>query len=217
MPVPNSATLQWAQRVLEGLNATPTATNMKLASGWIVAEHGWAWNGSGNNPLNTTWKLPGSTNFNNLGNGEGVQNYPSIQEGLQATIDTLTQQSPSFSTLVEGLRNADYNLFFSAQGMQELDTWGTAGPYCKSVVDSVTGIPTQYLHAAGQAGAGATVEAGPILQRFFSDINTGANDLANLLGLNQFIKPGANTKSIIVGAGVAALILWLIAEGADNA
>ena len=211
MATPNAATLQWAQWILEALGAVRTQTNMKIMVGWIVGEHGWQWNGAGNNPMNTTLHEAGSTNFNSV----GVQSYPSVQEGVRATVSTLEQNSPSYATLVTALKNSDYNLFFSPQGTAELNAWGgsdTYAGYIKSVVDSVGTIPEQYLKASG-----VTVDAGPVLQKLFSELDTGANDLANLLGLNKFIKPGANTKSIIVGAGIAALILWLIAEGASDA
>lgn len=42
-----------------------------------------------NNPFNTTQKMPRSWNYNDLGDGIGVQNYASAQEGLEAMMKTL--------------------------------------------------------------------------------------------------------------------------------
>jgi hypothetical protein len=73
---------------------------LKTALGIHVSDHGFwlAWmlaesgtepcNGSSGahwNPLNTTWREPGSTNYNSA----GVQNYPTEQAGIYATASTL--------------------------------------------------------------------------------------------------------------------------------
>lgn len=217
MPVPNNTTLTWAGRIIDALNAPRTAVNMKMMAGWIVGEHGWTWNGSGNNPLNTVKTMPGSTAINNLGGGIGVQSFPTVAEGVTATIDVLHQTNPSYGTLVQGLANSDMNLFFSPQGTKELEAWGgsaTYPGYIKSVVDSVSAIPSQYLTAHAATGGNT---AASVLESFYQDLNKGTTDLAHLLGVNQFIKPGATTANMIFGAFVAAVILALITEGADNA
>ena len=53
---------------------------------WFGAESGWGSKGAQNNPWNTTQAAPGTTDFNQA----GVKNYPSYAEGLQATVETLT-------------------------------------------------------------------------------------------------------------------------------
>lgn len=43
------------------------------------------------NAINTEWKLPGSTFYNHTSENEGVQNYLSQPQGVQATIESLDQ------------------------------------------------------------------------------------------------------------------------------
>lgn len=56
---------------------------------WMLAESGTepcdGHSGAAWNPLNTTWRTPGSTSYNSV----GVQNYHSADEGIGATVRTL--------------------------------------------------------------------------------------------------------------------------------
>lgn len=82
----------WKEKLLAGLGAPRTSENMRFLDAWATAEGGAAqWN-----PLNTTWKLPGSWDYNS----SGVQNFPRPQWGIYATGLTLTQ--PASGTLTYG-------------------------------------------------------------------------------------------------------------------
>lgn len=72
---------QWADAFLSYLGYTITPTNEAEVVAWEERESGGV--GSYNNPLNTTLKMPGSwgVNFNN---GQPVQGYPTMMEGIQA-------------------------------------------------------------------------------------------------------------------------------------
>jgi hypothetical protein len=72
---------QFAAAVLSGIGAPATGANVRSIESWIGREGG----GGANNPLNTTYPLGGATSFNSV----GVKNYPSAQDGIQATVDTL--------------------------------------------------------------------------------------------------------------------------------
>lgn len=104
----------------------PGHHNLWALVAWMAAE-----GGSGDNPppqarwnpLNTTWRLPGSTDFNWV----GVQNYPTETDGLDATLRTLRQTEPELRFV------AIHNHL--AAGMPARDTllcversaWGTGG------------------------------------------------------------------------------------------
>jgi hypothetical protein len=79
----------FAKALLNGINAPITDNNMQAIIAWEALEGGHYSNDARYNPLNTTWKMPGSKNFNNLGNGVGVQSYVSWDQGLDATLKTI--------------------------------------------------------------------------------------------------------------------------------
>jgi len=79
----------FAKALLNGLNAPINDNNIQAIIAWEALEGGHYSNDARYNPLNTTWKMPGSKNFNNLGNGVGVQSYVSWDQGLDATLKTI--------------------------------------------------------------------------------------------------------------------------------
>jgi hypothetical protein len=71
----------WAEMLLRALGASPCRSNLVVVVAWQVAESTQAaWN-----PLATTHRMPGSTDFNWV----GVQNFRSLEQGLQATVETI--------------------------------------------------------------------------------------------------------------------------------
>jgi hypothetical protein len=81
------------------LNAKVSPENLRLLSAWARVEGGAAVM----NPLNTTYGLPGSTHYNEL----GVRNYrgatdPRAVEGIVATALTLTYRPAAGSPLRYG-------------------------------------------------------------------------------------------------------------------
>lgn len=87
--------------VTADLGAPATKANLASMAAWAAREGCWGCVGA-NNPLDTTLPGPGSWNFNNLGGGAGVQNYPTASEGAQATASTLLGGYPS---VVSALRS----------------------------------------------------------------------------------------------------------------
>ena len=204
----------WARAIVDALGATPTNANMRLLAAWIGGEHGWQWNGTqnaSNNPLDTALKVSGSHNLS--GNSASVQVYPDMATGLKATIDTLHQTNPSYATIVRAIKNSDLTLLSSPNGQKELDTWGGSAGYAQYLLDSllpsVPNPPSSYL------ASGTVAKASGVLAKLETDLKSGAGELNTLLGLNQFIKPGANTSTLITGAVVAAIVLVLISGAVD--
>src|SRR6516162_9106707 len=89
----------WQQQVLQGVGAPITPANMQFVNAWQQAEGGTA----ANNPFNTTQTMPGSSFYNQLGGGIGVQSYGSPQQGIQATIRTL--QNGNYGNILSALRS----------------------------------------------------------------------------------------------------------------
>jgi cell wall-associated NlpC family hydrolase len=72
----------WQVQILHGLGAPVTQDNLTFLNAWTKAEGGSA----SNNPFNTTQQAPGASTYNSV----GVRNYGSPQQGISATIQTLT-------------------------------------------------------------------------------------------------------------------------------
>ena len=84
-----------------------------------------------NNPLNTTMHMPGSTRFNSA----DVQNYPSAEVGIEATVKTLKLRGHGYEKIVKRLReNAPALKIIEAVGESD---WGTAGGLVFDVLDDI--------------------------------------------------------------------------------
>lgn len=108
-------------KLLENLGAKPTEENLKFLYAWRQAEG----KAGKYNPFNTTWELPGSTDFNSV----GVKNYKSLEDGMIATIKTL--KNGRYSCIVNGLRN-DIGAAEIAR-CESLKTWGTGNLVAKVI------------------------------------------------------------------------------------
>lgn len=68
-------------RLLDELQAPKTLHTRRFGLAWMQTEG----DAAKFNPMNTTLKMPGSTQFNSV----GVQNYPDLATGVEATRRTL--------------------------------------------------------------------------------------------------------------------------------
>lgn len=113
---------QWRQRVLAIVNGHGWDTgqfapeSLRLLAAWAQAEGGNArWN-----PLNTTFRLPGSTDYNSA----GVQSYFRPTEGVCATALTLVNghYNGILGDLQNGTKTAEQIVSDRAA---QFETWGT--------------------------------------------------------------------------------------------
>jgi hypothetical protein len=99
----------WARAVLSGLGATATTENVAGLLAWMTNEGGHWQNSAGYNPLNTTYKMSGSTLMDpGPGRDHGVRHYNNWQQGIDATIKTLTgaqADKRGYTTIVDLLRS----------------------------------------------------------------------------------------------------------------
>jgi hypothetical protein len=109
-----SGSTNFAKGVLTGIGAPITAANIRSIILWIHREGG----GGTNNPLNTTEKEPGSTDFNSV----DVQNYRSATQGVNATITTL--ENGNYNDIVSALHSGKGLMGRSFTG---LSTWSGGG------------------------------------------------------------------------------------------
>ena len=78
----------WAALLVSKLGAPQCQDNLTALVAWQVAEG----TAAAHNPLATTHDMPGATAFNSV----GVRNFPSLEVGLQATVETLRLPVPSY-------------------------------------------------------------------------------------------------------------------------
>lgn len=110
-----SSDQEFYELMLKKLGAPVTNENLKFLLAWRQAE-----GKSGQfNPFNTTHKLNDSTDFNSV----GVQNYQSLDDGMYATLKTLT--NGKYNCIINGLIN-DIGASEIAK-CPSLEVWGTGG------------------------------------------------------------------------------------------
>ena len=88
---------QWAKDVLTKLGMPVTSENVKAMNAWAQAEGTQA----RFNPIATTQRMPGTTNFNSV----GVKNYSSYEDGVDATVTTLT--NGRYANILSALRGGN--------------------------------------------------------------------------------------------------------------
>jgi hypothetical protein len=107
----------WAQRLLGLLGVPVTDANTSAIVAWEQAEGGHWGNPDRFNPLNTTMGEPGAVSTNSA----GVKAYTSWDQGLTATVSTLT--NGAYAGVLDALRRGD-----SAQSVVSAvvrSPWGT--------------------------------------------------------------------------------------------
>ena len=137
------------KEILECVGAPITKDNMLFLYAWRQSEGGEATN----NPFNTTKKMEGATLYGK--NAAGVKNYPTVQDGINATCETL--KLGYYTDIVDGLKN-DVGLYKLSR-MSSIDKWGTG----KLLADVADG----YLN-------GSTPKPKPIMKGDFSQGKTTA-------------------------------------------
>lgn len=143
-----------------------------------------------NNPLDSSLKEPGSTNYNSA----GVQNYPTISSGIKANASTLSE--PQYRILKQAIVKGSVKEFFSKQGVGEMKTYGgfasnaSALKYAKGVASDYTAITggTSPLAGVGsvdtsigKVGSNAAQSVGSAVASFFSTSKSAILTIAGII------------------------------------
>jgi hypothetical protein len=104
----------WATQLLTAMGAPVTDSNINALTTWQSREGGHWNNSAAYNPLNTTLDMGGSESMNSV----GVKRYTSWDQGIQATLQTLTGKNADargYSAIVNALKSgADTATILSA-------------------------------------------------------------------------------------------------------
>lgn len=153
---PTKSETEWASSLLTGLNVPITENNIKAISTWMRFESGAKTPlGSWNNPLNTTYELPNSVSMNS----HGVKAYQTTDEGLQATIATLTGKNSGprgYDNIISLLKPGNVSLDTFAAGVNQ-SSWGT------------------HIHGGGTTGYGAAVPSPTVASTSNKTVNVTLN------------------------------------------
>jgi hypothetical protein len=128
---------KWATLLLPRLSAPVCRENLVAVVAWEAAEYTKArWN-----PLATTKSMPGASAYN----GVGVRNYVSLEQGLDASVLTLTEGRPEhgYGAIISALRA------------------------CASAMDTASAINAS-AWCRGCAGGAYVVAVVPAVEAFFS-------------------------------------------------
>ncbi len=87
----------WAKRLCNTFDLEASQRRLNAIVSWETAEG----TAARFNPLATTRRLPGSTNFNSV----GVQEYPHLPEGLTATRLTLEESGHGYEPILDALED----------------------------------------------------------------------------------------------------------------
>jgi hypothetical protein len=157
---------QWYEGVMAGISAPVNATTQNAMWAWSSAESRPYLVTHIDNPLDTTQWEPGAVAWNTFGNGEHVWIYPTIQEGIDATVTTLL--NGHYPTIVSHLRNSvPRSQWGDACG--ELSTWGTGCGWLNADYGAAPGALT---------GGTEVLEAtDPIVQQWNADLGRLMTDL----------------------------------------
>jgi len=129
----------WAESVLKAGGWPTSNSNVQSLIAWALNEGG----GGQYNPLNTTQTESGSSNFNNLGGGQGVQNYTSWSEGVTATVSTLN--NGDYGSIVSDLKSGNG---IGSNASSALSTWSGSG---YSSIEATWSRAAQYMNGATAA------------------------------------------------------------------
>lgn len=176
----------WATKLLQLLGAPTSDANVQAVTAWETAEGGHWNNPDRYNPLNTTQSEPGAVSTN----GAGVKAYTSWDQGLTATVSTLT--NGLYGGILSALQRGDSAdavvsaVVASPWGTKQIPLGGSAG---SAAAGSSAG-------SAGSAAAGSTVTQAGLLSGVGKDVQSIA------------------VKAVILLGGVALVVLGLVRAGA---
>jgi hypothetical protein len=151
----------WAKKVLGGMGASSSETNLQAMMRWMAQEGGHSENSAYYNPLNTTKPMPGE--LGTMGTQGNIRRYANWEMGIDATLKTLSLGY--YKSVVDAFRaNADPKEIYHAIVTSKWGTKGLPASGAQGVYDSKkhggggggnqSGSTTYGNGAAGGSGGG---------------------------------------------------------------
>lgn len=209
MPTYTNAFPNWAQDVLRAIGAPVTKANVNFLNNWHAHEG----SNASNNPLNVTGyaPIPVTVGTGSI-NGDGVQNYATAHQGVQATAAFLNM--PNYASIKAALQSGDPTTYTysHAEVIGALGTWGS-----HSFANWFAGLFKGGFQTAGEAAAAATAgnPIGGTVDAAVGAASTVANDaLAVPRFLAKLADPVVWERSVYVVGGTVLMggALYIIAR-----
>lgn len=118
-------------------NASPTLEMLAFVNAWVRAEG----TDAVYNPLATSQDMPGATTFNS----DGVKNYLTLEDGVDAAAITLTYDYPGYAEILAGLQTNDVERAFNGL---KASPWGTHSDNVALIYNEWVGVETADVAAA---------------------------------------------------------------------
>lgn len=186
---------RWAGDVLGGIGAPNTNYNKTLLLAWSQGEN----TNAKNNPLATTQYWNGATAFNTLQGGGHVYNYSNYQDGVSATVTTLT--NGYYPGIVNDLRKGTVlPQDIVDQNAAEFGTWGTGANLVSGRLAAIGASATHAGSVVGTAEGVGKAVTDPVTKA----VGTTANTVGHYI-----------IYGLAAAGGVALLIVALALIGAD--
>ena len=213
MPLP-SPSENAAIGLIKALGGNPDNTaSFDLVRAWMQAEG--TSNPSANNfitkinnPLDTSLKEPGSSNFNS----DGVQSYPSLSEGIKANASTLNESQ--YSVLKKAIVGGNVKEFFSKQGIDELQTYGGFSSYSQAE-QYAKGVASDYTSLTGStsplAGVGSVdTSIGSVGSNAQTTVSNAASGIGGAVsGIEKFFTGSSFRDSMLMIGGIIVIIVLM--------
>jgi hypothetical protein len=134
--------IDFATQLLTLLSKPVTPNNTQALVAAQCIEGGWMHNAALFNPLNTTLRAPGSTSITSV----GVQAYTSLEQGLQATADTLT--NGLYTGILDALAaDADPDVTLRAMAVSPWGWYDPANPSTRYPIARASAYQSYGSHA----------------------------------------------------------------------
>lgn len=188
----------WKAALLAALGAPDTPANDQFLNAWAQAEGGSA----SNNPFNTTQTEPGSSMYNNLGNGQGVQNYPDAQTGLVGTVRTLT--NGYYNGIIAALRQGT-----SAQNTATAvaqSPWGTGAGVLRVLGSGPGQVPLNVPGAPADTTANPKTPQGGLGSAIVGFLEMAAGGVVLLVGVVLMARLVAGKVGLSIDSATLAAI-----------
>jgi len=194
--------VSFAEALIGAIGAPESPQNVQAITAWESAEGGNWNNTAAYNPLNTTLDEPGAAAINSA----GVKAYANWQQGLQATVDTLS------GTAYAGIRQA----LAAGNDPQAVANAVTASPWGTGPFSAGNGQQLSQSQVQAGLGAAGQLSGGPGQG---SATLTSANPLSALSGLANLPQTLSNlaVTGPVILAGGALIVFGLVhASGAGR-
>lgn len=185
----------WSAAILHGVGAPVTPANLTALHAWTQAEGGTA----ANNPFNTTQPAAGATSYNPI----GVRNYLTPQQGIQATVQTLT--NGRYGNVLNALRQGTSAVQVGQAIAQS--PWGTGSGVLRVLGAPTTAAPSVPAQPATAAPVTPQTPSNPLANPIVQQV-LSSND--RLLGIAPPTFPTPATAPTRTTAGSTGQLTYKI-------